>query len=227
MELHTKIYRNVAYSIQNMNGSIQDNNQNINTLNYVLDPLSVIIKLAIISNKPVGTKISIQNNVICFQEPGMFQGICRYILHTNKTDLQFMYNPIHLACNIYLSPEYVSKIPRIKSLFTCAQMGLQRLMETYVNCSIIHLCLNYYYAIINNALCGSSANIFYRDVMTHIYSAELVDKMSKMWTDDKINIVLNLIEFLIKDAFAANNVKSLENIMSGIDTDIRNVVVYL
>ena len=31
---------------------------------FVLDPLSVIIKLAILSNKPIGTKIRIDNNII-------------------------------------------------------------------------------------------------------------------------------------------------------------------
>lgn len=209
-----------------INTTIPDNNQNINTMSFVLDPLSTIIKLAIISNKPVGTKISIQDNVIYFQEPGMFQGICRYLLKTNKTDLQFMYNPIHIACNIYLHPEYVKSNTRIKSLFTCAQMGLQRLMETYKSCSIIHLCLNYYYAIINNAMCNTPTDIFYRDIMTHIYSNEIVEKMNKMWSAEKIKVVLNLIDFLIKDESATNNVKSLENIMENIDKDIHLVITH-
>ena len=69
-----------------------ENNTNDNVKLFILDPLSVIIKLAIISNKPYGTKILIQNNVIFFQEPGVFQAICRYVLNTNKSDLQYMYN---------------------------------------------------------------------------------------------------------------------------------------
>ena len=48
---------------------LPENNNNINIKLFILDPLSVIIKLAIISNKPVGTKILIQNNIIFFQEP--------------------------------------------------------------------------------------------------------------------------------------------------------------
>ena len=42
---------------------MSENNTNDNVKSFILDPLSVIIKLAIISNKPVGTKIMIQNNV--------------------------------------------------------------------------------------------------------------------------------------------------------------------
>ena len=38
---------------------LPENNNNINIKLFILDPLSVIIKLAIISNKPIGTKISI------------------------------------------------------------------------------------------------------------------------------------------------------------------------
>ena len=80
---------------------LPENNNNINIKLFILDPLSVIIKLAIISNKPIGTKILIQNNIIHFQEPGLFQAICRYMLNTNKTDLQYMYNPIQLACQFF------------------------------------------------------------------------------------------------------------------------------
>ncbi len=81
---------------------MSENNTNDNVKSYILDPLSVIIKLAIISNKPVGTKIMIQNNVIFLQEPGIFQAFCRYVLNTNKSDLPYMYNPIHAACQFFL-----------------------------------------------------------------------------------------------------------------------------
>ena len=53
--------------------NLPENNQKINIKLFLLDPLSVIIKLAILGNKPVGTKILIQNNVLYFQEPGLFQ----------------------------------------------------------------------------------------------------------------------------------------------------------
>ena len=45
-----------------MNETLPDNNTQINLKTFVLDPLSVIIKLAVIGNKPVGTKILITKN---------------------------------------------------------------------------------------------------------------------------------------------------------------------
>ena len=159
---------------------LPENNNNINIKLFILDPLSVIIKLAIISNKPVGTKILIQNNIIFFQEPGLFQAMCRYMLNTNKTDLQYMYNPIQVACQFFLKKEFIQTTSRIQSLFKCAQTGIEKLKETYKNCSMICLCLNYYHTIINNYVEQIyNDNIFCKDSMTSLYSNEIITSDDK------------------------------------------------
>ena len=68
--------------MNNINLIPDDDNTNLHL--YILEPLSVIIKLAIISNKPIGTKLRMYNNIIYFQEPGPFQALCRYFLKSNK-----------------------------------------------------------------------------------------------------------------------------------------------
>jgi hypothetical protein len=207
------------------NTTIQDNNTKINIRLFLLDPLSVIIKLAILSNKPIGTKLLIQNNIIYFQEPGIFQAVCRLFFNSNKTDLQFIYNPIHLACQVFLTKEYVQKTPRIKNLFICAQNGIKKLIETYKSCTVISICLNYYYAIITNWVEQKfNESIFYKDTMTNLYTKEIVEKLNEQWTDEKIKIVLDLITFLTKDNMAMNNVKSLENIMDNIDKNSQTII---
>ena len=202
-----------------------ENSANDNVKSYILDPLSVIIKLAIISNKPVGTKIMIQKNVIFFQEPGIFQSFCRYVLNTNKSDLQYMYNPIHVACQHFLKKEYIESTSRIKSLFKCAQLGIEKLKETYKDYSTICLSLNYYYIIINNFVEQIyNENIFCKDNMTILYGNEVVDKLNNQWSKEKIKIILDLISFLTNDKMATNNVKSLENIMNNIDIETRELI---
>jgi hypothetical protein len=74
----------------------------VNVCNFVLDPLSTIVKLAILAHKPPHTKLCIYNNVLYFQEPGPFQGVCRMFFNNQKTDLHYIYNPIQLACERYL-----------------------------------------------------------------------------------------------------------------------------
>ena len=204
---------------------LPDNNQNINIKGFLLDPLSVIIKLAILSNKPVGTKILIKNNILYFQEPGMFQSFCRIIYQTNKTDLQYMYNPIQLACQTFLTKDFVKQTPRIKNLFMCAQNGLKKLIETYRNNSIISLTLNYFHVIITNHVDQVyNETIFHKDGLTSMYTKELVDELNTLWTQEKIKVILDLISFLTNDKSASNNVKSLENIMENNDKETFGVL---
>jgi hypothetical protein len=86
-----------------MSVSLPDDNTNINVRNQLLDPLSTIVKLAILGHKPPQTKVCIYNNVLYFQEPGPFQAFCRMIYSSNKTDLHYMYNPIQMACAHFLA----------------------------------------------------------------------------------------------------------------------------
>jgi hypothetical protein len=205
--------------------TLPENNNKINIKLFILDPLSMIIKLAIIGNKPVGTKILIQNNIIYLQEPGPFQALCRYILSTNKTDLQYMYNPIQIACQTFLSKEIIQKTPRMKSLFICAQSGIERLKETYKTCSMICLCLNYYHTIITNFVEEIyNETIFRKDSMSSLYTKEITAKLNTQWTQEKIKIILDLISFLNNDKMATNNVKSLENIMDNIDIETQEII---
>lgn len=200
--------------------TLPDNNNNINIRSYILDPLTVIIKLAILGNKPSGTKLWIYDNTIYFQEPGIMQVLYRLYYNSNKTDLQYLYNPIHIACQTFLSKEIIKQTPRMKDLFICAQKGLKRLTETYKSCSIISICFNYYNTIIKNYVDEIyNETIFQRDNMTSLYTPELIQQLNNQWTDQKIKIILDLISFLTNDNMANENVRSLENIIENIDKE--------
>lgn len=209
-----------------MDTNIIQDNRPIDQHLYILDPLSVIIKLAILSNKIVGTKIYIVRNIIYFQDPGMFQGLCRYFLKTNKTDLQYMYNPIEISCQHYLSKESTEKNPKLKDLFKCAQNGILKLIETYKQCSIMRLCLNYYYSLISNHLDETCVeNLFRKDNMTPLYTLEMVESLNKIWTEDRIKIILNLTTYLINTQNADTDVKSMETIMANIDLETQSILM--
>ena len=203
------------------------NNKTDNLQLFVLDPLSVIIKLAIISNKPIGTKICIDNNIIYLQEPGPFQALCRYVFKSNKTDIQYLYNPIELACQIYLTDQIIKQNPKIKDLFKCAQNGLLKMIETYKTCSVMRICLNYYLSLISNHIEEkNNDNLFLKDNMTTFYTTDILSKVAKIWTHDKIKIVLNLTTYLSGIDNAETDVKSLETIMSSIDGQVSHSLLF-
>ena len=199
-------------------------NKKVDLQLYILDSLSVIIKLAILSKKEVGTKICITTNIIYLQDPGPFQAFCRFIFSSNKTDLQYLYNPIELACQHYLSKTSIQQNPKIKDLFKCAQNGIIKLMETYKNCSVMRLCLNYYFSIITNHLEEkNNESLFRKDNMSIFYTTDTIQKLTKIWSTEKIKIVLNLTTYLTNNETADTDVKSLENIMDGIDKLVKQV----
>ena len=208
--------------------SLPEDGTNIDIRGCLLNPLSTIVKLAILGNKPVGTKICIQNNVLSFQEPGPFQSLCRYVFHSNKTDLQYMYNPIQIACSMFLAKSKdgskSQKIERLRALFCCAQKGLERLMETYKTCTIIRLCLSYFHVLIANHVDEVYQDrLFRKDSLTTLYGTTLVSELNAQWTDERMKVVLDLVGFLSNDSMASTNVKSLETIMETIDKQTREI----
>ncbi len=189
---------------------------------FILDPLSVIIKLAILSKKPIGTKIWIHANTLSFQEPGFFQSITRSYYHSNKIDIQYIYNPIYQACEGYLKED----TPKYTLLFSFALEGIRRLMETYSHCSIIGICLSYYYCIIDQYMKKTeNGHLFYRDMMSVVYTDETVRKLKEAWTEEKQKIVLEMMVFLSKDEKADVNIRSLETIMD--NNDVTNHDLFL
>ena len=197
---------------------IPDNAKNTNYRLYILDPLSVIVKLAILRNKPVGTKFRISDNVFYIQEPGPFQALCRLYFSSGKADLQYLYNPIQIACATFLNTRFCDKTPQIRKLFQCAISGLDRLKETYKACPVIVLCLNLYVNIIENYLEEyMNEKLFKKDAMTAVYDVATISTLTGIWTVDRIKVVMDIIEFLCTDNLAANNVQSLEIFINNID----------
>lgn len=204
-----------------------EQNSTLNIKLFILDPLSVIIKLAILANKPIGTKINIKNNIIQFHDPGVLQFVLRYMNNFSKTDLHYLYNPIKIACSYFLERKEhnTNRASQIKKLFETAQTGLKKLIETYRNSSMVNVCLNYYYSMISNYIDeNNNDNLFQKDSMTSLYTDEVNSRLMQIWTDERIKIVLDLVDFLTNDKSASHNVKSLENIMDDIDIETQIVV---
>jgi hypothetical protein len=204
---------------------IPDNPKNINYRLYILDPLSVIVKLAILRNKPIGTKLRITDNVFYIQEPGPFQALCRLYFNSGKTDLQYLYNPIQLACSAFLNTRFCDRTPGIRKLFQCAISGLERLKETYKACPVIVLCLNYYVNLIENYLEEyMNEKLFKKDAMTAVYDSATITALNGIWTGDRIKVVMDIIDFLCTDNLAANNVQSLEIFINNIDLIVPEII---
>lgn len=118
--------------------------------NYLIDPLTTIIKLAILSYKPIGTKLSIRDNSINIHEHSILKTFIRYYLGDSKDDLRYIYIPIEIACKKYLTEEMIQKYPKLIKLFKYAKSGLFNLIRTYDSSNKIVFLLKCYYSTIES-----------------------------------------------------------------------------
>lgn len=167
---------------------------------HMLDPLTTIIKLALLYYKPPGTKIHFGKNKMDFHEPGLFQGLCRQFLHSTKDDIRLLYNPIKCACLQYLTPKWNAEHPNISKWFVAAQHGLLRSIDTYSFCPLMRLSLTMYHALISCHLeklhgrIDSHVDLFIGDDMTPLYHDAWLKSANNAWDAGTIAILLNLVD---------------------------------
>lgn len=185
---------------------------------FILDPLSLIIKLAILGKKPLRTKLSITNHRIVIHEAGIFQGIVRYYNNSTKQDLRYLQIPIEIACMQYIIlPTYQDRREDIVSLFKQASQGLENLASTYKDKdeSMVVMCINHYINLIHNAISMNSI-IMSKDTedVRKYYNAHFMNRAKNIWKNNKLDIVLHFSKSL------DTHLRSLEIFMEGIDDDM-------
>jgi len=186
---------------------------------YVLDPLSVIIKLAILSKKDIGCKLCVYKNTLCIQENGFFQSTVRYLYNNKKEDLNYLYNPIEFACRHFL---YEQKNIDLRPIFINAQNGIKNLLIHYKNEKMIVHTLFMYNNLIANYL-GDNFNpeLFIKDDLSELYSVELLEKIHSVWTENKLKTILNLTDLTNNNV----NIRCLEDFMIPIDEEESKLVM--
>jgi hypothetical protein len=193
---------------------------------YLVDPLSVIIKLSLLGKKEINTKISIINHAMQIHEVGIFQGITRFYYNSNKFDIYYLHTPIKLACVHFLLNKVTDDMDSLRKLFRNAIYGLEKLIITYKSCAIIGLCLNSYIDIIKNSIQGTYNPTLYKDDdYSMYYTSEKINKMHSIWATDKLHIVLNMNEYIYTDNKSRESIKSLETFMHGVDADIQALML--
>ena len=61
--------------------------------NSIIDPLTCVVRLSLLKYKPDGTKISVKENQISYNEPTLLQGPIRWTFGDCRDDLHNLFNP--------------------------------------------------------------------------------------------------------------------------------------
>ena len=93
----------------------------------ILEPLQVMVQLALLSHCPIGTKISVCENILILQRPAWYQGIQRWYNSDNKDDLYYLFHAIRRYYKWYKDQDNKT----YDYILQKAMDGLDRLLETY------------------------------------------------------------------------------------------------
>ena len=96
----------------------------------ILEPLQVMIQLSLVSHCPLGTKVSISNNILHIQKPTISQGMVRWWYGDNKDDLYYLFHAIR---RFYLWYKTDGNNPKNAYILKSAIKGIDSLINTYKN----------------------------------------------------------------------------------------------
>ena len=176
----------------------------------IIDPLTCLIRLAILNFKPHNTKISIKDNRITYNDPNILQGTIRWTNGDNREDIHNIYNPIIKAIKWYnLEDENIITILRYSI------KGLQKLKESYeINSTIVHS-IDYYIKYIEDNMT--------KEQETFNEDNTLFIKIKNLWNFREINIVNNIL-LELEDNKKESLIEALEIILSKKEDSVSTIL---
>lgn len=195
----------------------------------LLDPMSTLIKLSLITFCDKGTKISIYENSIELQKPGILQGAIRWSQGDKRTDLHNLYAPIEKALEWYNPKEDKA----LKYIYELAKEGLRSLKDAYSelgNSNLVAHTISYYITIIDNKLKGVDAPINAETILAEsIYHEESgINRLQTIWTPSEVKIVyhslLQVTEAKNKNKSLDSYINSIISVLEGKDEQVRELL---
>uniref|UniRef100_A0A6C0EJR4 Uncharacterized protein n=1 Tax=viral metagenome TaxID=1070528 RepID=A0A6C0EJR4_9ZZZZ len=196
----------------------------------ILEPLTTLITLAIISFKTVGTKITVSSNKVYIQEPTLIQGVIRWSFGSNREEIHYLLKPLFRCVHLYDPDEN----PDLKLLYEFAIDGLKLLKKSYNSTSsnLSHT-LDLYIGILECTIKSEKIKIdSFRDFrsLTNLNLSEFskvnLDNLFKnIWTVEEIKIVCSMLTLSKNNS---NNIKSyisgIESILIAKEKNINNII---
>ena len=191
----------------------------------ILDPLTSLIKIALLNYKEKGTKIRISNNKISYQNPDLFQGPIRWRNGDNRHDLHNLCNPIERGVEWYEA----NNSEHIKNIFQVAATGLRKLKESYQGIEDTNLvcdAISHYISILEDKLEKDVKPDKLR--LQTLNESNINKSLRNMWQPDEIAIVSQLLTLAKGHKYQADVscvVKAVECLLEGKDQTTYEIIM--
>lgn len=175
-----------------------------------LEPLTTLIKLAILNYKKEGTKISIYNNSLFLQEPSYYQGIVRYCYNDSRNDLLKLELPIQQGLNWFAKNS--NNKDDIDYILKKSISGLLKLSKSYQEDSKIYKDILELSQIIQNFV--------YEELLT---SNSLLEHIDKVWKDkNEFSYIKNIFEDIDK-YLKEHKISDISNMYDSINSNLHPI----
>lgn len=184
----------------------------------ILDPLTTVIKIALLYFYDAGTKLTIYNNVITLQEPDIFQGAIRTVRKNYGNSRNTLYNIKEPIINCMTWFPY-SRYPELKNIYEYAIRGLEKLKSNYdgMICDSID---NYIERIKQNLKNMEEKLNSSRLEETVVLQDRLQADIKKIWNMDEIKLIDNFFTILEK----RYEIKDIDNIENKDNKGVKNII---
>ena len=184
----------------------------------ILEPFQVMVQLALVSFCPVGTKISLSNNILKLQKPTFLQGAWRYWNSDNKDDLYYLFHAIRRYMKWY--KEKNNKINLY--ILELAKKGISKLIETYskTDKKSITQTLSLY----KNILDMDNNDIFKENNVNTINMDKVFENIKVIYTDNIYRLVYNSLVTINEEEneeYKMEYVLGIETILNPINYKIK------
>ena len=181
----------------------------------ILEPLQVMVQLSLLSFSPIGTKISINNNILTLQLPAVSQGILRWYNCDSKDDLYYLFHAVRRFHKWYRNRNTII----FQYILILAKKGLETLIKTYTNSnkdSITHMLILY------KALLDVNTSDIFDEEYCEI--DKIFSSISDLYDTKMLNIIYNILQHIEKEdneEFKQHYVNGLHSILNPTDVRIR------
>ena len=109
----------------------------------ILEPLQAILQIGYLSFAPIGTKLTIHNNILQIQIPNYSQPVIRWYNNDTQEDLFYLFNIFYRFKKFYHFLNDSKSNPENKKLYDLlielAKIGIGNLIRTYSQTDKIHI----------------------------------------------------------------------------------------
>jgi hypothetical protein len=166
----------------------------------ILEPLQVMVQLALLSESPIGTKVSVSDNILQLHPPSYLQGVWRWYNSDGKDDLYYLFHAIRRYYKWYKSED--NKI--YNHILCSAVKGIEKLIITYSAAE--QTAITHTLALYKNVLSLESPDLF-KDASDDAINIDTVFKNIKETYDKRLLKVIYNTILMVEDPDTTDDLK--------------------